>query len=157
MSDAPAATEPDPVLVEAAAAVALGHAGDRAGARARLLALWDATEDPLHRVAIAHALADVQDDFGDELRWDRAALAAIDGLTDERVAAAGVAGPMRSLLPSLHLNLADVLRRLGRPDDAAVHVAEARACLDALPADGYRTMIADALDRVAGSLDQPFP
>jgi hypothetical protein len=142
---------PDPVLVAAAEAVAL----PRAEARSRLDELWAAIvdDDPLHRCALAHALADVQDDPSDELAWDLLALTAADSVTDERMARSGAPGPARGMRPSLHLNVADALRRLGRSAEARQHVAAARSTLDALSADGYRTTISAALDRVEAGLD----
>src|SRR5690349_12798297 len=74
-------------------AMALGQRGERAPARALFAEVWAAIGedgDPFHRCALAHAMADVQDDVADELLWDERALAAADELTDERVAAGGV-------------------------------------------------------------------
>ena len=121
--------------------VELVQAGDRAAARVRYQGIWDEIGpdgDPLHRCAVAHSMADVQDDPRDELVWDTRALEAAELLTDERVAAAGIAGSARSFEPSLHLNLADVHLRLGHRDQAAHHVAAGAASLDALAEDGYR-------------------
>jgi hypothetical protein len=148
-------SEPDDVMRRLVAALELAQAGDRTGARARYEEIWAALGsdgDPFHRCAVAHAMADVQDDPRDELVWDARALDAAQLLTDERVAAAGVAGPARSFRPSLHLNLADVHLRLGDRAEAARHVAAGRAALDALADDGYRAMVAGGLDRVAGAL-----
>lgn len=146
---------PDEVMVRMGQALELAQQGDRPGARSRFEALWAEVGpdgDPFHRVAIAHQLADVQDDPLEELAWDERALAAAELLTDERVAAGGVATGAASLYPSLHLNLADVLLRLGRPDRAAHHVAAGRAALGALPDDGYRQLIVGGLDRVEAAL-----
>ncbi len=133
-----------------------GQRGDPSGARTMFLDVWaDVGEhgDPLHRCALAHAMADLQDDPEAELTWDLRALAAADQLTDERVAAAGVAGSARSFHPSLHLNLADVYRRLGEHAHARAHVAFGREVIGALDEDGYRQMIVDALDRIGAQLD----
>ena len=148
--------EPDEVMIRISQAMERGQRGDPAGARALFLEVWaDIGErgDPLHRCALAHAMADVQDDAEAELTWDLRALAAADQLTDERVAAAGVAGSARSFYPSLHLNLADVYRRLGEQAHARAHVASGREVLDALAEDGYRQVVVDALDRVEAQLD----
>jgi hypothetical protein len=51
-------------------------------------------------------------------------------------------------LPSLHLNLADLLMRFGRLEDAATHVKLGEAELDSLPADGYREMITAGFERI---------
>jgi len=55
--------------------------------------------DPFHRCALAHAMADVQDDVHEELLWDLRRLAAADLLTDERAARGGVAGPVAGFCP----------------------------------------------------------
>jgi hypothetical protein len=155
----PPASSPDPLLAAAADAVARGHAGDRAGARRQLHQLWIGIDDddPLHRCAVAHALADVQDDPLDELRWDRAALDAAATLTDDRLAASGAPASVAALLPSLHLNLADVLLRLRRLDEARSHLESGRASLGALAPDGYRSMIEVALERIDVALEHPLP
>lgn len=57
-------------MAEITAAVELSRAGQRAEARDRLTAIWErigAHGDPLHRVTVAHFLADVQDDVHEEL------------------------------------------------------------------------------------------
>ena len=146
---------PDDVMARVGEAIGLTHSGDSKAAGALLQALWvevGADGDPFHRCAIAHALADVQDDDHDELRWELLALEAADSLTDARVAAGGVELSVRGFLPSLHLNVADVHRRLGHRTNALLHVTAARAALDALPADDYRTMIEDALNRTESML-----
>ncbi|HEU5152370.1 MAG TPA: hypothetical protein VFU19_17905 [Iamia sp.] len=136
------------VLELVARASMLGHQGDRAAARALLAEAWAATADgpAVLRCAVAHARADVEDDPGDERAWDERALAEAD------VAAAEppVAGlpPITALRPSLHLNLADVHRRLGDPVAARAHVAHGRAALAALPPDAPQPHVAAALDRI---------
>ncbi|MEU0283479.1 hypothetical protein [Streptomyces sp. NPDC006195] len=67
-------------------AVMLLHGGDREEARNRFGELW--TElgeagDAFHRCALAHYMADTQDDPGDELAWDLRALTAAAGLAEE--------------------------------------------------------------------------
>jgi hypothetical protein len=145
----------DEVMVRVGRAMGIAQRGDRTGARALFLALWEevgADGDPFHRCAIAHSMADVQDELADELMWDVRALEAADLLTDERVAAGGVSGPVTGFYPSLHLNLADVYLRLGDTDRAGEHVVACRAALGALEDGGYRRMIVDALERVDGQL-----
>jgi hypothetical protein len=137
---------------------AIGHSqrGERDAARAALIGLWQEVGPDgaaLHRCGIAHALADVQDSVGEELEWDRRALAAAGGVTDADTAAAGMAGGASALLPSLHLNLADGYLRDGARDRAREHLNLGRDNLGALAEDGYRAMIRDGLDRVATELD----
>ena len=79
------------VLVRVGQMTLQGHA-DRVSARGQLLQLWreigGVDGDPVHQCAVAHALADVQDDIGEELRWDLAALDAAGDVTDERLTVA---------------------------------------------------------------------
>ncbi|WP_448618669.1 hypothetical protein [Geodermatophilus sp. URMC 65] len=77
----------DETMAEIVAAVEVGRGGARAEARRRLTDLWERVGpagDPLHRVTLAHFLADLQDDVRAELRWDEPALMPSGDLTDER-------------------------------------------------------------------------
>ncbi len=154
---------PDPVMTTVGKAIGLGQSGDRATARHLLGRAWDqvgAGGDPMHRVGIAHSMADVQDDPEDELLWDLRALEAADQLTDRRAAEAGIGTPVAEFYPSLHLNLGEVYRKLGRSDEAREHLDRGlettRLLLwSAEPADGYQAMVIGALerlgDRIAGT------
>ena len=108
--------------------------------------------DPFHVCALAHSMADVQNDVHEELLWDLRALAAADLLTDERAARGGVAGPVAGFYPSLHLNLAECYRKLGELDQARDHLDRGHALVDALGNDGYGQMIKAGLDRLADRL-----
>lgn len=147
---------PDPTLERIAQGTALGQRGERAAARDLLATIWDELDgpgsDPLHRVALAHAMADVQDDVRNELEWDLRALAAAERVTDERARQAGVPNPAAAFYPSLHLNVGDCYRRLGHPDRAQEHLDRGIAALDALPDDGYGRMIRAGLGRLAERL-----
>jgi hypothetical protein len=147
---------PDEVMVRITKGVELGHNDDRAGARAALVDVWDeiAPEgDALHRCAVAHHLADLQDDPHQELMWDLRALEAADSISDDRAQRAGVTGPVRGFYPSLHLNLGEVYRKLGDLGLAREHLARGLATVDALADDGYGQMIKGGLDRLAQRLD----
>jgi hypothetical protein len=125
-------------------------------ARRVLGEIWrDPAADALHRVAVAHHLADLQDDPRAELAWDQRALAAAEGVSDERVRAAGVGAPVRAFYPSLHLNLGESYRKVGDLDAAREHLARGRACAGALDDDGYGRMIRAGLDDLAARLDAP--
>ena len=144
---------PDEVMVRVGEAMGLAQRGDRAGALVLFSALWEQvgpTGDPFHRCAIAHSMADVQQEPADELVWDLRALEAADLLTDARVAAGGVSTSVEGFYPSLHLNLADVYQRLGDNGRAAEHVVACKAALGALEDGGYKRMIVDAVERVDG-------
>ncbi|MER8072401.1 hypothetical protein ABTZ59_29330 [Streptomyces sp. NPDC094034] len=76
-------------------AVMLLHGGDREEARNRFGLLWaelGEAGDAFHRCALAHYMADTQDDPGDELAWDLRALTAADGLREESAVDGRAAG-----------------------------------------------------------------
>jgi hypothetical protein len=145
----------DPVMDRIGAAQARA-AQDRAGAAADLAALWDEiggpAADPLHAVALAHHLADLQDDPTDELEWDERALRAADGLTDERAKQYHATLAVRGFYPSLHLNLAADHAKLGDPAAARRHLDRAEAALPDLPPGGYGDMIRGGVRRLRAEL-----
>jgi hypothetical protein len=146
----------DGTMAQITAAVELGRGGARAEARQQLTDLWERVGpdgDPLHRVTLAHFLADLQDDVRAELRWDERALAAAGALTDERARQHHAALRVRGMLPSLHLNLADCLRRLGDAPGARQHLAEAESSIDELADDAYGRMIRAGLWHVQAALE----
>ncbi|WP_250035101.1 hypothetical protein [Paractinoplanes maris] len=134
------------------AAIERGRAGDRAGARAELEDLWSKTDDALHRVTIAHFVADLEETVADELMWDERALVVATDLTDERAQQYNKTFQVRAFLPSLHLNLADAHRRLGHSAEAHHHVAAAETELDALPDDDYGRLIHTGLHKIKQAL-----
>jgi hypothetical protein len=146
---------PDPVMAGLAEASTLATSGDRAAARARYEEIWTdlgPDGDPLHVVTLAHQFADLQDDPQAALDWDLRALAGIDGLTDERAQQYHHSLRVEGLRPSLHLNVADNLARLGRPDEALAHLELAEKALPALPDDGYGAMIRGGVTRLRARL-----
>jgi tetratricopeptide (TPR) repeat protein len=151
--------EPDETMIRIERGLELGRGGDREAARRLFAQVWDDLGgdggDPLHRCALAHAMADVQDDAHDELVWDLRALDAADSITDERAAQAGVAGPVVGFYPSLHLNLGDCYRRLGRPERAREHLQRGLAAAARSPDDGYARLVKEGLDRLAERLAPP--
>ena len=136
-------------------------ARDQSGRRQDLEALWAEIGaehgDPLHRMAIAHALADVQDNPREELTWDQLALQAAHDVSDQRVAQAGMPGPAAALYPSLHLNLAEDHRKLGDLEAARRHVTLGLQSAVHLQDDGYGHMIHAGLQRLADRLAAPSP
>lgn len=143
------------MLAQVGEAIALNGAGDRAAAHAHLTRLWEDTGpdgDPLHRLAIAHTMADCVPDPDEVVRWDERALAAAAAVTDERVRAAGIAGSIAAFYPSLHLNLGEAYRRVGDRARATAHLTRGRAALAHLLADGARDLLAEALDRLEARL-----
>lgn len=149
------AAAPDPVMTDLAGAAALATSGDRA-ARTRYDEIWAGLgpePDPLHVVTLAHQLADLHDDPSAALEWDLRALAAADELTDERAQRYHHTLRVAGLRPSLHLNVADDLARLGRIDEALAHLALAETALPALPTDGYGAMIRGGVTRLRARLE----
>jgi hypothetical protein len=148
-------TVPDAVMTRVGEGIALSQAGNRAAARSLFDELWEQVGgdgDPLHRCAVAHWMADLQDDPADELHWDLLALTAADSLTAVRATEGGVTTPVSAMYPSLHLNIADAYLRLHDEDRARQHLARGLASAKALPDDGYGQMIRSGLARLAERL-----
>jgi tetratricopeptide (TPR) repeat protein len=148
-------TGPDETLTRIAEGIALNQQGDREGARRLFGELWEGIGpdgDPLHICALAHSMADTQDDPRDELAWDLRALDAADRITDERARQAGVAFPVAGFYPSLHLNLGEAYRKLGDLAQASQHLDAGLAATGALSDDGYAAMIRGGLERLADRL-----
>ena len=132
---------------------ALQIAGNRVGAQANYLALWDAaTREANHYQGsiVAHFLAHAQTEAAAQRDWHERALRAAEAALaqdDKRV---------RAFLPSLHANLAEVSLRLGQRALAREHLAQARANEAALRDDGYgrmmRGLIARLTQELAGDL-----
>lgn len=153
MSNGP--NELDPTMARIGQAIALSQQGRRAEARAAFSEIWTDIRDggePLHQLTLAHHMADVHDDPGEELAWDLRALEAAESVTDEQVAAAGAAGPVAALYPSLHLNLGEDYRKLGQDAEARRHLDLGRQAASFLGDDPYGTMIKSGLDRLAARL-----
>lgn len=147
--------DPEAMMVRIGQAIETAQLGDRSGAQTMLMLVWETVSkdgDPLNRCALAHSMADLQDDPENELIWDLRALEAALQLTDDRLNAAGMAISAAGFCGTLYLNLADVYRRLGAMDKAREHVALGRSALSWLNDDGYRRMIQLALDRVQDQL-----
>ncbi|UOZ11380.1 hypothetical protein [Amycolatopsis sp. WQ 127309] len=145
----------DDVMVAIDAGLRQHMGGDRAGAYATFAELWASVGpdgDPLHRVALAHHMADVCDDPAEELEWDLRALAAADSLTDSRAQEYHSSLAVRGFYPSLHLNLGEDYRKLGDLTAAREQLDLARGRLDALCDDDYAAGIRLALDGLAERL-----
>jgi hypothetical protein len=149
-------TGPDEIMTAIGAATEAGHRGDRAGARQQFAQIWSRigpAGDPLHVCALAHSMADVQDDPREELVWDLRALDAADSVTEERAQAAGVTGTVAGFYPSLHLNIGEAYRKIGDLDAAREHLALGEAAVDALEDSPYGAMIRRGLAGLADRLD----
>ncbi len=156
-------SEPEEFLAAVGAATVLGQGGDREGARRAFAGLWEQLGDdgdPLHRCAVAHNMADVQDDVREEISWDLRALDAAGQVGEHRAEQAGVPGPVAGLYPSLHLNLGEAYRKLGDLAAARNHLAQGLSASSALGDDGYGRMIVGALhglEERLGAADGAFP
>lgn len=138
-------------IMEAAAQL---QAGQVEAARKRLLELWSTWSDvnaPLERCTIAHFLADTEPDAQAELAWDLLALEAATGSSAPANRPA-VDAKLNGFLPSLHLNLGDVYRRLGDPARARGHVEAGLAAASSLGNDGYGMTTLGGLQRLARRL-----
>ncbi|GAB3934805.1 hypothetical protein [Micromonospora vulcania] len=159
MDDNDGQPAPDPIMARIGAAVELGRTGQQTRARDTLTALWEQIGDDgdaLHRCALAHHLADLQETTEAELAWDERALAALRDLSDERAQEYHHSLQVRGFLPSLHLNLADDHRRLGNTDLAHEHLTLARHLVAQLPDDPYGEMIRGGIRHVTEALGRGF-
>jgi len=150
-------TAPDPTMARVAEAVELGQTGRATEARELFAQIWaelGPDGDPLHRVTVAHHMADLQEDPHEELAWDLRALDAVDGVTDQRAADAGATGPVAAFYPSLHLNLGEDYRKIGDAEAARRHLELGQAAAGALPDDGYGQMIRGGLEGLAQRLGE---
>ena len=151
----------DAVMVRIGQAIMLHRAGDREEARNRFAELWEETEgrgDLFHRCTIAHYMADTQESPAAELEWDERALAAADALTGEWALWGEHALQVRSLYPSLYLNLATDHAKLGDRPSARRELSRARAVTGDLPDDEYGKGIREAIERLELHLsEEPGP
>lgn len=91
-----------------------------------------ASRDDFEACIAAHYVARHQATVEAELHWNEEALRRADAVADERV---------REFYPSLHLNVAHSLERLGRIAEARRHYALAAERLDRLPAGPYANLV----------------
>ena len=142
----------DPVMATIAQVQQLALQGHREQAASAYEQLWPQVEHgrPLHRVCLAHYMADLQDDPVEELRWDERALEAAAAVTPRDPDAAAVA-PLRA---SLHVNAATALHRLGREEAARRQLAAARHAERDLPEDGYGRLVRSRIDALGAEMDQ---
>ncbi len=145
----------DPVLERIADALNTFNAGRRGDARREFAAIWEdiaSSGNNFHRCILAHYMADAQDDPAEELAWDRQALAAAESLTRETAGDPDASLGVLSFFPSLHLNLADVLHRLGEAAEARRYLGLARTTVEGLADDGYGRLMRDGIGRLEQKL-----
>ncbi|MCA0296558.1 MAG: hypothetical protein LCH96_14850 [Actinobacteria bacterium] len=147
---------PDPTMEAICNAMALGYLGHIESARRDLMDIWrmvGVVGDPFHRCTLAHYLADLFDHPAEALIWDVRALDAADALTDESTQQHDANLEVAGFYPSLHLNVADNLRRLAAFDAAAAHIDNAEQRASALPDDDYGNLIRTAISEVRHAID----
>ena len=137
--------------------IAAAQTQPREHAARTLAALWAGLDEGalVARLAVAHALADLQDEPHEELEWDLRALAAADRLTDADLDDAGIHFPTRALYPSLHLNAAEAYRKVGDLESARTHLRRGLAALSALGEDPYGGMLTDGFARLQARIEGP--
>lgn len=126
--------------------------GNREQAASRYEQLWAQVEHgrSLHRIFVAHYMADLQDDPAEELRWDERALHAAAEVTPRDADAAAVA-PLRA---SLHVGVAGALHKLGRrEEDARRELGAAQQAEQALPEDGYGRLVRSRIDALSAEMN----
>lgn len=131
----------NPVVQLCAAGMAVD--GDPAAARALFQQAWDACRDDYDASIAAHYVARHQSSPAESLHWNRVAVERAEAVPDGRA---------QALLASLYLNLADSYRTLARPADAIAASERGIAALEFLPPDGYRSFIANGLQRLRARL-----
>jgi hypothetical protein len=144
------------VWTQVTEAIALAQSGDVARGREALERCWEVTTTADHaiRCVVAHYLADLQTDLGDEIVWDERALAELPRVRDEDLSGLGIASAA-GLAPSLHLNLGDGYLRRGDLARARQHLDAGQAGLDALADDPYGVMIRRGFERLAARIAAP--
>lgn len=133
------------------ASVTKGRAGDSESARLEMLSIWDdigVDGDPFHRCTLAHYLADLFKHPAQAPIWDVRALDAADELTDQRARRFEAGLQVAAFYPSLHLNIADNLRRLSAFDAAQEHIEAAQRACSSLGDDDYGQFIKNSIDFV---------
>jgi len=127
----------NPVIALCAAGMAAE--GGPAEARVRFEEAWAARRDDYDAAIAAHYLARHQPTLAETLHWNALAVTHFERIPDERAQELGA---------SLYLNLADSLFATGLHADAHAALVRAAQHVQALPPDGYRQMIDQAIARL---------
>lgn len=122
----------NPVVKLCAAGMAAEGEGRRDDARAAFEQAWAESRDDFEACIAAHYVARHQPTPESELEWNRTALARADRVGDARVA---------GFYPSLYLNLAHSLEKLGQAAEACAHYAKADELATPLPDDPYSRLV----------------
>jgi hypothetical protein len=106
--------------------------GRPADAKALFEQAWLASRDDYEACVAAHYVARHQATAAEELEWNRTALERAERVGDARV---------QGFYPSLYLNLAHSLEKLGRVTEACQRYTQAAEYADALPASAYTQLV----------------
>lgn len=152
--------QPTPAPVMAAITHAVGQwheSGNAPAAREALLAIWaeiGVTGDAFHRCILAHYLADLYEAPAEALIWDIRALDAADAIPAQGTDGVQLGFDIAAFSPSLHLNIADNLRRLGSFTAATAYLNAAAGDIHLLVEDAYGGLIRATLKQVAEAIER---
>ena len=146
----------DSIMESIGKAVTIGREGDTKSARRGLLEIWNhigADGDPFHRCTLAHYLADLYESPAEALMWDTRAFDAATTITDQRAQQHYAGLQVAGFFPSLLLNIADNLRRLGAFEAATEYIDSAEQCTPTLSQDAYGDIVRTAITEVRQAID----
>jgi tetratricopeptide (TPR) repeat protein len=122
----------NPVMQLCAAGMTAEAEGRGADAKALFEQAWEESRDDFDACVAAHYVARHQATLDDELDWNRKALERANLVADDRV---------RGFYPSLYLNLAHSLEKLGRTAEAREFYATAADWLESQPDSPYLRLV----------------
>jgi tetratricopeptide (TPR) repeat protein len=122
----------NPVVKLCAAGIAAEGQGHKDEAKALFERAWETSQDDYEACIAAHYVARHQETLEAELDWNEEALKCAESVGDERV---------RGFYPSLYLNFAHSLEKLGRKAEARDYYERAAAELANLPDTPYTRLV----------------
>ena len=108
------------------------HEGRLADAKALFEQAWSESRDDFEACIAAHYVARHQSTADEELDWNRTALTRAQLVSDDLV---------RTFYPSLYLNMAHSLEKLGRNEEACSLYATAASRLEGQPVSPYVQLV----------------
>jgi rifampin ADP-ribosylating transferase len=93
---------------------------------------WDEASEPIEKLTAAHYLARHQNSVGDKLNWDEIALGFALSIPGEEI---------KSVYPSLYLNIGKCLEDMGELSKALENYQLASGFTKYLPDDGFGNML----------------
>jgi tetratricopeptide (TPR) repeat protein len=122
----------NPIVKLCAAGMAAEGAGQREEALALFERAWETSSDDYEACIAAHYIARHQSTAEAELEWNEEALRCAESVADERV---------RGFYPSLYLNFAHSLEKVGRTAEAREYYERAATDLERLPDTPYARLV----------------